>query len=366
MKHNVTLTPGDGVGPEVIEATRRVLEATGPKFQWEVINAGASALEKEGSLLPERLLKSIRKNKLALKGPTTTPVGAGFRSVNVALRKALDLYACLRPCRSYPGIPSRYENIDIVIVRENTEDLYAGIEFEKGTPETEKLLSFISQSQRGEVRRDSGISLKLISETGTRRIARFAFEYARANGRKKVSAIHKANIMKFSDGLFLNVAREVASAYPDIEFEDIIVDNLCAQLVQQSHQFDILLLPNLYGDIVSDLCAGLVGGLGVAPGANIGDEIAVFEPAHGSAPKYTGLNKVNPMATILSGMMMLRYINERAAADRVEATVADVVAEGKSVTYDLRPGRDPATAVGTSEMADAIITKLKEGISHQK
>lgn len=363
MKHTVTLIPGDGIGPEVVAATRRVLEATGVEFQWEVANAGASALEKEGSLLPESLLESIRKNKVALKGPTTTPVGGGFRSVNVALRKALDLYACLRPCRSYPGIISRYENINIIVVRENTEDLYAGIEFAMGTPEAEKLLSFISQNQGIEVRKDSGISLKLISETGTRRIVRFAFEYARANGRKKVTAVHKANIMKFTDGLFLEVARDVASAYSDIEFEDRLVDNLCAQLVQQSHQFDILVLPNLYGDIVSDLCAGLVGGLGVAPGANIGDEIAVFESTHGSAPKYTGLNKVNPMATILSGVMMLRYINEGAAADRLETAVAEVVAEGKSVTYDLRPGRDSNTAVGTSEMADAIIMKLSEGAS---
>jgi len=365
VKHPVTLIPGAGIGPEVVEAARRALEETGVGFQWEVANAGASAVEKEGSLLPERLFESVRKNKVALKGPPTTPVGKGFRSVNVALRKALDLYACLRPCRSYPGVLSRYENVDIVVVRENTEDLYAGIEFEKGTPEAEKLLSFISQSQGEEVRKDSGISLKLISETGTRRITRFAFEYARANGRKKVTAVHKANILKFSDGLFLRVSREVASDYPDIEFEDRLVDNLCAQLVQQSHPFDILLLPNLYGDIVSDLCAGLVGGLGVAPGANIGDEIAVFEPTHGSAPKYTGLNKVNPMATILSGVMMLRYINQRAAADRLEAAVAKIVAEGKSVTYDLKPGRSSATAVGTSEMADAIITKLREGASRQ-
>jgi len=351
------------VGPEVVEATRRVLEATGVEFQWEVINAGASALEKEGSLLPERLLESIRKNRVALKGPTTTPVGTGFRSVNVALRKMLDLYACLRPCRSYPGIPSRYENIDIVVVRENTEDLYAGIEFAKGAPETDKLLSFVRQSTEEKVPNDSGISIKLISETGTKRIVKFAFEYARANGRKKVSAIHKANIMKFSDGLFLDVAREVAKSYPDIEFEDVIVDNLCAQLVQRPHQFDVLVLPNLYGDIVSDLCAGLVGGLGVAPGANIGDELAVFEPTHGSAPKYTGLNKVNPLATILSGIMMLKYINERTAADRLEATVTAVVAEGKSVTYDLKPDRNDPTAVGTSEMADTIIAKLKEGTS---
>jgi isocitrate dehydrogenase (NAD+) len=358
MKHTITLIPGDGIGPQVVEATRRVLEATGVEFQWDVVDAGATALEKEGNLLPERLFDSIRRNKVALKGPVTTPVGEGFRSVNVALRKALGLYACLRPCRSYPGIPSRYENIDIVVVRENTEDLYAGIEFAEGTPEAEELLSLISQDREEEIRKDSGISLKLISKTGTRKISTFAFEYARANGRKKVTAVHKANIIKFSDGLFLSVAREVAGAYPDIEFEDRLVDNLCAQLVQQSHSFDVLLLPNLYGDIISDLCAGLVGGLGVVPGANIGDEIATFEPTHGSAPKYTGLNKVNPIATILSGVMMLRHIGEKAAADRLEAAVAGVIAEGKSVTYDLKPGRDSATAVGTSEMADAIIARL--------
>ncbi|MBI3930462.1 MAG: isocitrate/isopropylmalate dehydrogenase family protein, partial [Chloroflexi bacterium] len=344
MKHTITLIPGDGVGPEVVAAARRVLEATGVEFKWEVVNAGETALEKEGSLLPPRLLDSIRQNKIALKGPTTTPVATGFRSVNVALRQILDLYACLRPCRSYPGIPSRYENVDIIVVRENTEDLYAGIEFAKGTPEVEKLLSFIRQSTGEKMPEDSGISIKIISETGSRRIVKFAFDYARANNRQKVSAVHKANIMKFSDGLFLDVAREVAGTYADIEFEDIIIDNLCAQLVQRPQQFDVLVLPNLYGDIVSDLCAGLVGGLGIAPGANIGAELAVFEPTHGSAPKYTGLNKVNPLATILSGVMMLRYINERAAADRLETAVAGVVAEGKSVTYDLKPDRDDPSA----------------------
>ena len=358
MKHTVTLIPGDGVGPEVIEATRRVLEATGVEFQWEVVNAGASALEKEGDLLPERLIKSIRKNMVALKGPTTTPVGSGFRSVNVALRKALNLYACLRPCRTYAGVPSRYENIDIVVVRENTEDLYAGIEFARNNPETGKLLSLIKQNTEEKVPKDSGISIKLISETGSRRIARFAFEYARANRRKKITAVHKANIMKFSDGLFLEISRQVARSYPDIEFEDRLIDNLCAQLVQRPQQFDVLLLPNLYGDIVSELCAGLVGGLGVAPGANIGDELAVFEPTHGSAPKYAGLNKVNPLAAILSGIMMLRYINEKESAGRLEAAVATVLAEGKSVTYDLKPDRNDPTAVGTSEMADAVIARL--------
>lgn len=363
MKHTITLIPGDGVGPEVVEAARRVLEATGVEFQWEVVNAGASALEKEGSLLPERLLESIRKNKVALKGPTTTPVGTGFRSVNVALRKVLDLYACLRPCRNYPGIPSRYQNVDIVIVRENTEDLYIGIEFAKDAPDTKKLLSFIQQSTGEKMPADSAIGIKLISETGTRRIVRFAFDYARSNGRRKVSAVHKANILKFSDGLFLDVAREVAASYPDIEFEDRIVDNLCMQLVQRPHQFDVLVLPNLYGDIVSDLCAGLVGGLGVAPGANIGDGLAVFESTHGSAPKYAGLNKVNPLALILSAVMMLRHINEQQAADRLEAAIVAVVAEGKSVTYDLKPDREDPTAVGTSEMADAIITRLKGSVS---
>jgi len=360
VKHTVTLIPGDGIGPEVIEAARWVLEATGVEFQWEVINAGVSALEKEGSLLPDSLLGSIRKNKVALKGPTTTPVGTGFRSVNVALRKTLDLYACIRPCRSYPGIPSRYENIDIAVIRENTEDLYAGIEFANGSPETEKLLSFIRQNSQEKVPEDSGISIKLISETGSRRIVKFAFEYARANGRKKVNVVHKANIMKFSDGLFLDVACDVARSYPDIEFEDIIIDNLCAELVQQPQQFDVLVLPNLYGDIVSDLCAGLIGGLGVAPGANIGDDLAVFEPTHGSAPKFAGLDKLNPLAAILSGVMMLRYLDEKTVADRLEAAVAAVIAEGKSVTFDLKPDRDASTAAGTSEMADAIIAKFKE------
>ncbi len=359
MKHTITLIPGDGIGPEVVEAARRCLEATGVAFQWEVADVGATALEKEGNLLPPRLFQSIRKNRVALKGPATTPVGTGFRSVNVALRKELDLYACLRPCRSYPGIPSRYENVDIIVVRENSEDLYIGLEFDKGTAEAKKLLSLVSQSSGEKISRDFSISLKLISEAASKRIATFAFDYARANGRKKVTAVHKANIMKFTDGLFLNAARGVAQSYPDIKFEDRMVDNLCAQVVQRPHQFDVLVLPNLYGDIVSDLCAGLVGGLGVAPGANIGDEIAIFEAVHGSAPKYTGMNKVNPTAMILSGVMMLRHISEKTAADRLEAAVTETVAEGKSVTYDLRPGRDITTAVGTSEMADTIIAKLK-------
>lgn len=358
MKHTVTLIPGDGTGPEIVDAARRVLEATGVEFQWEIADAGATALEKEGSLLPDRLLESIKKNRVALKGPTTTPVGSGFRSVNVALRKTLNLYSCLRPCKSYEGIPSRYRDVDVVVVRENTEDLYAGIEFEKGTQEAKKLLSLISEGQ--DINEDSGISIKLISEMASRRITQFAFNYARSHGRKKVTAVHKANIMKFSDGLFLDTARAVAKDFPDIEFDERIVDNLCAQLVQQPEQFGVLVLPNLYGDIVSDLCAGLIGGLGVAPGANIGDEAAIFEPAHGSAPKYAGLNKVNPTATILSGVMMLKHIGEDEAADRVESAIAEIVAEGKQVTYDLRPNRDTETAVTTSQMADAIIERMKQ------
>jgi len=359
MKHDITFIPGDGIGPEVAQAARRCLEATGVEFHWDTVDAGATALEKEGELLPPRLLESIRKNRVALKGPTTTPVGTGFRSANVALRKELDLYACLRPCRSYAGIPARYDDVDIVVVRENSQDLYIGVEFEQGKEETKELLSLVSRSDGQKLPDDSGISLKVISEAASRRIVTFAFEYARANGRKKVTAVHKANILKYSDGLFLHTARDVAKAYPDIEFEDRMVDNLCAQVVQRPQQFDVLVLPNLYGDIVSDLCAGLVGGLGVAPGANIGDDIAILEAVHGSAPKYTGMNKADPIAMILSGVMMLRHIGEKAAADRLEKAAIETVAEGKSVTYDLRPGRDAATAVGTSQMADAIIARLK-------
>jgi isocitrate dehydrogenase (NAD+) len=359
VSYNVTLIPGDGVGPEVIEAARRCLESTGIKFNWETINAGETALKKEGSLLPDRLLDSIKKTKVALKGPTTTPVGTGFRSVNVALRKALDLYVCLRPCRYYQGVPAHYQDVDIVVVRENTEDLYTGIEFERGTDGAKELVSFIKTNIGQDVPTDSGLAVKTISETGSRRIVRYAFEYARANNRKKVTAVHKANILKFTDGLFLEVAREVARSYPGIEFEDRIIDDLCAQLVQRPHQFDILVLPNLYGDIISDLCAGLVGGLGVAPGANLGEGLAVFEPTHGSAPKYAGQNKVNPLAAILSGIMMLRYLKENQAAARLEKAVEVVVAEGKSVTYDLKADRNDPSAVGTSQMADAIIARMR-------
>jgi len=359
MAYRVTFIPGDGVGPELSEATRRVLEGTGVEFDWDVQQAGADVMDQFGTPLPEPVLESIRTNRVAIKGPITTPVGSGFRSVNVALRKELDLYACLRPCKYYPGVRSRYDNVDIVVVRENMEDLYAGIEFEEGLPETAKLIEFISDLSGKAIREDSGISIKPISVTGTKRIVGFAFDYARKYGRKKVTAVHKANIMKFSDGLFLATAREVAEQYPDIEFEDRIVDNCCMQLVSRPEEYDVLVLPNLYGDIISDLCAGLIGGLGVAPGGNIGDDIAVFEATHGSAPKYRGMNKVNPMAMMFSGVLMLRHLNEDDAADRLENALADVISEGKAVTYDMKPNRDDPSAVGTSQVADAVIAKLQ-------
>ena len=358
MTHRVTFIPGDGVGPELSEATRRVLEATGVQFDWDFQEAGSDVMDKYGTPLPDPVLESIRANGVAIKGPITTPVGKGFRSVNVSLRKELDLYACLRPCKSYPGVRTRYESVDLVVVRENHEDLYAGIEFEEGSEEAAKLIEVLKDLSGREVRPDSGISIKPISVTGTRRIVNFAFEYARRNGRKKVTAVHKANIMKFSDGLFLETARQVAEEHPDIEFEDRIVDNLSMQLVQRPEEYDVLVLPNLYGDIMSDLCAGLIGGLGVAPGANIGERAAVFEATHGSAPKYRGQNKVNPMAMMLSGVLMLRHLNEVDAAERLEHAISSVIEEGKSVTYDMKATRDDPTAVGTSEVADAVIARL--------
>jgi isocitrate dehydrogenase (NAD+) len=361
MPHRVTLIPGDGTGPELMDATRRVLEATGVAFQFEMGEAGIDAMEKTGTPLPDATLESVKRTKCALKGPVTTPVGTGFRSVNVAMRAAFDLYACVRPCKSYPGVRSRYSNIDLVIVRENTEDLYAGIEFEKDKADTKELVDWIFAKQpKARLRRDCGISVKAISASGTERIVRYAFEYARANGRKKITAVHKSNILKFSDGLFLSVAREVAKRYTDIAFEDRIVDNMCMQLVQKPEDYDVLVLPNLYGDIVSDLCAGLVGGLGVAPGANIGDGgIAIFEATHGSAPKYKGQDKVNPTALLLSGMLMLRHLGETRAAERLEKAVSKVIADGKQVTYDLKARRDDPTAVGTQRMADAVVAAME-------
>jgi isocitrate dehydrogenase (NAD+) len=333
MAHRVTLIPGDGIGPELAEATRRVLDASGVEFEWEVVDAGEAVMAEYGTPLPDHVLESIRRNKVALKGPITTPIGVGFRSVNVALRQALDLYANLRPARSIKGLETRYEDVDLVIVRENTEDLYAGIEHMVG--------------------RDAAESIKIITREASERIARFAFEYAVANGRHKVTAVHKANIMKLSDGLFLDSCRTVAADYAGrIEFEDRIVDNMCMQLVQKPDLYDVLVLPNLYGDIVSDLAAGLVGGLGVAPGANIGLKAAVFEPVHGSAPKYAGLNKANPTVLILSGVLMLRHLGYPETAERVEGAVRSVIAEGRATTYDL------GGSAGTSEFADAVIGRL--------
>ena len=360
-KHTVTLIPGDGIGPEITSAMRRVVDATGVDIEWEVVEAGADVMEKYGTPLPDHVIESVKKNKVAIKGPVTTPVGTGFRSVNVALRKALDLYTNLRPAFSIPGTGARYEDIDIVIVRENTEDLYAGVEFEEGAPETLELIKFCAEKGAGTIRPDSGISLKPISITGSERIVRWAFEYALANGRKKVTAVHKANILKYSDGLYLDVARKVAAEYEGrIEFEDKIVDMTCMGLVLYPENFDVVVLPNLYGDIVSDLAAGLIGGLGIAPGANIGADAAVFEPVHGSAPKYTGKDMANPTAQILTAVLMLQHLDERDAADRILNAVMAVLAEGERVTYDIKRTNTGSTegSVGTQAYADAIIEKL--------
>ena len=360
MAYRVTLVPGDGTGPELTEATRRVLEATGVPFEWDVQEAGVDVMETAGTPLPEETLASIKRNRVALKGPITTPIGTGFRSVNVALRHELGLYACVRPCKSYPGVRSRYDNVDLVLVRENTEDLYAGIEFESGSEDAAKVISMLNGLQKKQIAASSGISIKPISPEGSERIIRYAFEYAREHGRKRVSCVTKANIMKHTDGLFLAVFREVAKDYPEIEAWENLVDAICMGLVQRPEEFDVLVLPNLYGDIVSDLTAGLVGGLGVAPGANVGPDAAVFEATHGSAPKYKGQNKVNPTAMILSGKLMLDHLGERDAARRLEAAVAAVIAEGDRVTYDMKASRDDPSAVGTAEYADAIIEKLGE------
>ncbi|MBI4299886.1 MAG: isocitrate/isopropylmalate dehydrogenase family protein [Chloroflexi bacterium] len=359
MAREVTLIPGDGTGPEIVAAARRVIDATGVKIEWDVQDAGVDVMEKYGTPLPDGVIESVKRTKVGLKGPITTPVGTGFRSVNVAIRHALSLYCCLRPAKSYEGVRTRYQNIDIVIMRENIEDLYAGIEFEEGKQETYKLIDHLSKLAGKQILPDSGIGIKPISVTNTKKIVNFSFNYARKYNRKQVWAVHKANIQKYTDGLFLKVAREVAKNYPDIKFDDRIVDNMCMQLVQRPEESDILVLPNLYGDILSDLCAGLIGGLGVAPGANIGDDYAVFEAIHGSAPKYTGQNKVDPTAVILSGMLMLQHLGEMDAAARLEKAVADVIREGKHVTYNYKADRNDPTAVGTSQMADAMIRKLE-------
>ena len=355
MPHTVTLLPGDGVGPELVAATRRVIDASGAKIAWEVQEAGLGVMEQEGTPLPTRVLDSIRKNKVGLKGPMTTPRGTGIRSVNVAIRKQLDLYACLRPCKLYAGVRSRFEAVDLVVVRENTEDLYVGVEYEAGTEEAKQIIALAN----GKIRPDAAISIKPISSFGSERIVDFAFRYAVANGRRKVTAVAKDNIMKATDGLFFRTAREVATRYEgQIAYDEWLVDAMCMQLVQKPELYDVLVMPNLYGDILSDLCAGLVGGLGVAPGANFGKEAAVFEAIHGSAPKYTGQNKVNPTALILSGVLMLRHLGETEAADRVEQAVAAVIAEGKDVTYDMKSDRNDPSAVGTREMAEAVVAKM--------
>lgn len=350
MTYRVTLIPGDGIGPEVSRAMQTVLEATGVKIEWITVDAGVDVIEKYGTPLPPEVLESVRDTKVAIKGPIGTPIGTGFRSVNVAIRKELDLYANLRPAKSLIGVKSFFSDVDLIVVRENTEDLYAGIEFEVGSSEAKQLRQELMERTGKSIREDSALGIKPISEFGSRRIVKFAFDYARANNRKKVTAVHKANIMKYTDGLYLAVARDVAKDYPEIEFEDRIVDNMCMQLMQKPELYDVLVMPNLYGDILSDLCAGMIGGLGVAPGANIGDGMAVFEAIHGSAPKYAGQNKVNPIAVILSGALMLHYLGEKEAGERVESAVQSVVAAGERVTYDLTRG----ASVGTQEMAEAI------------
>ena len=366
MSLEVTLITGDGVGPELSQAARKCIDATGVNITWDVQEAGIDVMERTGTPLPDATLESVRRTKCALKAPITTPVGTGFRSINVHLRQELGLFACVRPCKYYPGVRTFFaENpVDIVIIRENTEDLYAGIEFEKGTEANAELVEMINRIADGKKIKtkpdETGISIKPISVSGSERIVRFAFEYAKAHGRSKVTAVHKANIMKYTDGLYLEVAKKVATDYPKIEFDNRIVDNMCMQLVQKPELYDVIVLPNLYGDILSDLAAGLVGGLGVAPGANIGPGGAVFEATHGSAPKYKGQNRVNPVALILSGMLMLRHLGKDKAADRLEVAVAEVIAEGKFVTYDMKADRNDRSAVGTSEMADAICRKLEK------
>jgi len=365
MAHAVTLITGDGVGPDLAAAAQQCIDATGVKIDWDIQEAGVDVMARTGTPLPDSVLASVRRTRCALKAPITTPVGTGFRSINVHLRQELGLFACIRPCKYYPGVRTLYDkaNIDLVVFRENTEDLYAGIEFEKGNEKTAGLIAHINALAEGKKITtggdETGITIKPISVTSTEKIVKAAFDYAREYKRKRVTSVHKANIMKYTDGLFLEVSREVAKQYPDIEFEDRIVDNMCMQLVQKPELYDVLVMPNLYGDILSDLCAGLVGGLGVAPGANIGPDGAVFEATHGSAPKYKGQNKVNPAAVILSGMLMLRHLKEFDAADRLERAAAAVIAEGKSVTYDMKADRNDPTAVGTREMTDAICEKIR-------
>jgi isocitrate dehydrogenase (NAD+) len=357
MAHDVTFIPGDGTGPELTEATRRVIEATGVDVNWDRHEAGIDEYEQHGNPFPAATLESLKTNGVGIKGPTTTPVGSGFRSINVLLRKELDLYACVRPCKALEGVRTRFPETDLVIVRENTEDLYAGIEFERGTAGNAALREKLEELG-AHVREDAGISIKPISVFGSERIVRHAFDYAVTHGYKKVVAAHKANIMKFSDGLFLEVARDVAKDYPAIEFQDCIIDNLCNQLITYPEDYEVIVLPNLYGDIVSDLCAAMIGGLGVAGGANIGTEAAVFEATHGSSPTYAGKNRMNPTALMLSGVYMLDHLKETDAARAMERAIAEVIRKGDKVTYDLKPSRKDPTAVGTSQFADAVIEEM--------
>jgi len=349
QKYKVTLIPGDGVGPELISITRNIIDKLNVGIEWEVVEAGEVAIDKYGTPLPENVIESIQRNKVALKGPITTPIGSGFRSINVTLRKKFDLYACVRPCKVYPNTKSIYPNVDIVVVRENTEDLYSGVEFDINTAEAKQIISMSNSA----IPEDAAITVKFISKRGSERIIRFAFEYAKKHNRKKVTVVTKANIMKYTDGLFLQVARQIAPLYPEIAYEEMLIDNLCMQLVQKPHLYDVLVLPNLYGDIVSDLCAGIVGGLGLAPGANIGDEIAIFEPTHGSAPKYKGMNKVNPTATILSAKLMLEHLGKYDVANLLEKAIIKTLQDGRKLTYDL--GGDSTNI----EFAEEILRNLE-------
>ncbi|MBM3268349.1 MAG: isocitrate/isopropylmalate dehydrogenase family protein [Candidatus Sericytochromatia bacterium] len=361
MAYRVTLIPGDGIGPEITAATVRCLEATGVAFDWEVHHAGTEHMRRSGSdnPLPDSVLDSIRANKVALKGPITTPVGTGFRSVNVAMRQSLDLFACVRPCRTYPGIPSRFDNVDIVIFRENTEDLYAGIELQSGTEDFGELNGLVKAYTGRWLRHESAVSIKPTSEFSSQRIIRFAFDYAERHHRRKISVIHKSEVMRITDGLFLECARQVAREYPDVWYSDLPMDHICGQLVRNPERFDILVLSNLFGDILSDLCAGLIGGLGVAPGANIGTHAVVFEPTHGSAPDIAGKDLANPLAQLLSGEMLLRHLGETAAADQLDRAIVAVLSEGKVLTGDIAPDR--SKAVGTAAFADAVVAAMGAG-----
>lgn len=356
VKHTITLISGDGVGPEVIDSAVRCVEAANVKVKWDEQILGEEAIKKYKTPLPKDVIESIKINKVALKGPITTPIGENFRSVNVMLRKSLDLFANIRPSKIIPGVKTLYKNVDLVVIRENTEDLYSGIEFQYGQKDTKKPLSLIKQTKKENLVKDSSITLKVISKKASERIIKFAFDYATKNKRKKVTVVHKANIMKYTDGLFLNTARRVAKNYPKIEFEDRLVDNMAMQLVQKPDKYDVLVTPNLYGDILSDLCAGLVGGLGLAYSANIGEKYAIFEPVHGSAPKYAGKNKVNPSAAILSAVMMLKHLGENRAANLIEKALYRVIKEGKYVTYDLARKKP----IGTKQMTEAIIKCIQK------